>query len=198
MIPLPAAITAGRAVVTARWTVITTWRAVINRRWAVIDRLLHVGRCRLVINRWRGVINRLWLSVNRLLYIDRAVAVDECRTDDGRANDCAKYRRTFPTVTAVTAVTAASFCLPCDSKSTDQQGYCGDFTDHDSSSVLRPGACVCNRPKDCRGDTSKTAFFSKSAQPLGKFCVRSVLASLRFSEAACRHTVMIDQTRWIG
>jgi hypothetical protein len=59
----------------------------------------------------------------------------------------------------VTAVATASFCLPCDSENTDQQGYCGDFTDHDNSSVLRPGACVCNRPKDCRGDTSKTAFF---------------------------------------
>jgi len=77
MIPLPAAITVGRAVVTARWTVITTWWAVINRRWAVIDRLLHVDRCRLVINRWRAVVNRLWLNVNRLLYIDRAIAVDE-------------------------------------------------------------------------------------------------------------------------
>jgi hypothetical protein len=36
--------------------------------------------------------------------------------------------------------TAMGFCLPCDSQYTDQQGYCGDFTDHDNSSVLRPGA----------------------------------------------------------
>ncbi len=71
LIPLPAAITAGRAVVTARWTVITTGRAVINRRWAVIGRLLHVDRCRLVINRWRAVVNRLWLNVNRLLFPNR-------------------------------------------------------------------------------------------------------------------------------
>ena len=167
---LPAAITVGRAVVTTRWAVIATGRTVVNRRWCVIDRLLHIDRCRLVVNRWRRLhVDWLRLRVNRLLYINRPVAVDDGRTDDGRANDRAKYCWTLPTATA-----AMGLRLPCDSECADQQSYCGDFTDHDSSSVLRPGAWVCNRPKDCRGDTSKTAFFSKSAQPIGKFCVRSV------------------------
>lgn len=121
---LPAAITVGRAVVTARWTVVTarwtvvtTGRAVINRRWPVVDRLLHIDRRWLVINRWRLLyVNRLWLGVDRLLYVDRPVAVDDGRADDCRTNDRAKYRWTLPTVTA------ASLCLPCHSKSTEQQG----------------------------------------------------------------------------
>jgi hypothetical protein len=171
---LPVAITAGRAVVTAR-RVVTTWRAIVNRWWPVIDRLLHVDRCRLVINRWWLLyINRRWL-VNRLrLYIDRPIGINQGRTDDGRTHQRAKDRWSLP---AITTTTAMGLCLPCDSECADQQGNCGDFTDHDNSSVLRPGACVCNRPKRCRGDTSKTAFFPKSAQQIGKFCVRSVPVS---------------------
>jgi hypothetical protein len=100
-------------------TVITARRAVVDGGLLNVYRLLYIHRRRLVVDRWWWLlhVNRLRLNINRLLlHIHRPILIDQCRADDGRADDRAKHRRALP------AVATMGFCLPCDRKCTNQQG----------------------------------------------------------------------------
>ncbi len=107
--------------------VVTTGWAVVDRSRAVVDRLFHIHRCGLVVDRW-GRLPCKPAAVAHKPAGRRPVAASrtpagcwliDCRANDGRADDRAKYRRTFP------AATAMGFCLACDSEGADQQGHVG-------------------------------------------------------------------------
>ena len=88
------------ATVVAMWpTVITARRAVVDGGLLDVNRLLHIHRRRLVVDRWWWLlhVDRLRLNINRLLlHIHRPILIDQCRADDGRADDRAKHCRALP------------------------------------------------------------------------------------------------------